>query len=256
MFSDVEMHLAYKLGNAPINTFPFPHLYLENVFPLEFYKRIQQNLPNPDDMLPIEEVRSVKGYKERFVLELRDEYLAALPDNKQQFWKELQHMMVEKTNFGNLVFSKFEGFISDRFKGQGNLQFFSETLLVEDTTNYALGPHTDAPRKVITLLFYLPPDTSQSHLGTSIYIPNELGFRCPGGPHHPRDKFSLMHTNPFMPNSLFAFVKTDDSFHGVERVMDPNTRRWLLLFDIYVKQANQSLSTPASFASPKSNFSF
>ena len=31
-------------------------------------------------------------------------------------------------------------------------QLYDETLLVQDITNYALGPHSDSPRKVITLL--------------------------------------------------------------------------------------------------------
>jgi hypothetical protein len=44
---------------------------------------------------------------------------------------------------------------------------------------------------------------------------------------------------PFKPNTLFAFVKTDNSFHGVEPVMDPDTKRWLLLYDVYLKQPGQ-----------------
>jgi len=258
MFSDVEMQLAYKIGNVPMSMFPFPHFYLENIFPDNYYKRIQENLPNPEDMIPIEKVRPVKGYKERFVLELRDEYLDALPENKRKFWKELQRILVENTSFANLVFSKFGDFISRRFEGQNDMEFYAETLLVEDTTHYALGPHTDATRKVVTMLFYLPPDTSQAHMGTSIYIPNNSEFRCQGGPHHPREQFSLLHTNPFLPNSLFAFLKTDNSFHGVEPVMDPDTRRWLLLFDIYVRQKEQPQVQiqPSSAATQKVNFSF
>jgi hypothetical protein len=57
---------------------------------------------------------------------------------------------------------------------------------------------------------------------------------------------------------VFAFFKTDNSFHGVERVMDPDTRRWLLLFDIYVKQEEQpgAQATPAAVAAPKISFTF
>lgn len=36
MFSDVEMNLVYKLGNANINIFPYPHFYLENIFPSDY----------------------------------------------------------------------------------------------------------------------------------------------------------------------------------------------------------------------------
>ena len=45
-----------------------------------------------------------------------------------------------------------------------------------------------------------------------------------------------LHTNPFVPNSMFAFLKTDHSFHGVEPVLDADTRRWLLVCGIFVRE--------------------
>lgn len=134
------------------------------------------------------------------------------------------------------------------------MQFEEEALLVQDVTNYKLGPHTDAPRKVVTMLFYLPPDNSQLHLGTSIYLPRDPAFTCPGGPHHPHDQFARLHTNPFAPNSLFAFFKTDNSFHGVEPVADPDCRRWLLLYDIYVRE--NAPAKPAEPVIPAITFKF
>jgi hypothetical protein len=42
-------------------------------------------------------------------------------------------------------------------------------------------------------------------------------------------------TAPFRPNSLFGFVKTANSFHGVEPLKENETcRRQLLLYDVYV----------------------
>ena len=80
MFSNAELHLAYKVANAPISGFPYPHCYVQDVFPADFYAEIQHNLPDPEAMIPIEEARQVKGYKERFVLELKPEHLNALPE--------------------------------------------------------------------------------------------------------------------------------------------------------------------------------
>ena len=40
---------------------------------------------------------------------------------------------------------------------------------------------------------------------------------------------------PFLPNTMFAFVKTDHSFHGVEPIADPGVSRYLLLYDLRVK---------------------
>jgi hypothetical protein len=202
MFSDAELQLAYKVGNAPFNMFPYPHFYVPDVFPADFYRQLQQNLPDPQAMIPIEQARRVSGYKERFVLGLDDENLATLPAAKRAFWSDLAGWLVGQ-NFGQLVLRKFQPFIDLRFPGRTDMQFEEEALLVQDVTNYQLGPHTDAPRKVVTMLFYLPPDNSQLHLGTSIYLPKDQAFTCPGGPHHPPDQFVRLHTNPFAPNCVF-----------------------------------------------------
>lgn len=257
MFSDAELQLAYKVGNAQFNMFPYPHFYIPDVFPADFYRQLQQNLPDPAVMRPIEDVRAVKGYKERFVLGLDEKSLATLPGDKQAFWSGLADWLVG-ANFQSLVLRKFQPFIDQRFAGKSDVQFYDEGLLVQDVTNYKLGPHTDAPRKVVTVLFYLPPDDSQRQMGTSLYLPKDPGFTCPGGPHHDREKFALLHTNPFVPNSLFAFFKTDNSFHGVEPVADPDCRRWLLLYDIYVRQpaASQPTAAETPVLQPKVKFSF
>jgi hypothetical protein len=238
MSSDVEMALAYNVTNAPIRYFPYPHIYVPDVFPEAFYAEIQRNIPDPAAMIPIEQARPVKGYKERFVLEIAGEQVETLPEAKKNFWKDFSGWLLSG-RFMNLMLQKFNPFLQQRFKGVQGVQFFNEALLVEDITKYALGPHTDAKRKVLTFLFYLPKDESQAHLGTSIYVPRDGSFTCPGGPHYGFEHFQRVATMPFKPNTLFAFMKTDNSFHGVEPVTDPDTKRWLLLYDVYLKQPAQ-----------------
>ncbi len=47
-------------------------------------------------------------------------------------------------------------------------------------------------------------------------------------------------------NSAFIFLKTANSFHGVEPVIDPDCKRmWLLLFDVYFRQG-EAASQPIS----------
>ena len=43
-------------------------------------------------------------------------------------------------------------------------------------------------------------------------------------------------TMPFLPNSAFCFIKTNNSFHGVEKMVMEETDRWLLLFDIFLNE--------------------
>ena len=235
MSSSAELHVSYKVGNAPINMYPFPHFFVGGVFPADYYARMQESLPDPSHLASLHSARGVKGYDERFVLEFKEEPFAQLTREQDAFWRDLHRWMVGG-RFMQLLLAKFGPLVAQRFQGVPDLRFHDEALLVQDTTNYKLGPHTDAPRKVVTLLFYLPRDLSQEHLGTSIYVPKDRDFRCPGGPHHAREGFERLWTMPFRPNSLFCFLKTDASFHGVEPVTDAQTRRWLLLYDIFQRR--------------------
>lgn len=244
----LENQLVYNVANAPLRPFPYPHIYVPNVFPPELYAEIQRHMPDPAAMLPIAEARPVRGYKERFVLDPA-QHMERLPADQANFWSNLRALLL-KGMFRASLIEKFHETINRRFAGQ-TVQFSEETLLVEDQTHYALGPHTDTPAKVITVLFYLPKDESQSHLGTSIYMPKDRKWTCPGGPHHTYDMFDRVATMPFMPNSMFAFVKTDKSFHGVEPVLDPDTRRWLLLYDIKGKVVQAAAPPPPKPAGPQ-----
>lgn len=163
MYSDAELALTYKFANAPLMGFPYPHFFVRDIFPTEFYDRLQANIPDPSLMIPIEQARDVKGYKERFVLEIgKAHHQTLLPPGQREFWSELSEWLCGR--FTNLVISKLQPFIQPRF-GTGPLPpLYSEAMLVED------------------------------------------------------------------------IVKTNNSFHGVEPVSDPDTKRWLLLFDIYVQQ--------------------
>lgn len=250
MSSSAELAAAYAIGNAPMQMFPFPHLYVRDVFPREFYDEMRRKLPPAELLAPITQARDVRGpYDERFVLALTPEKVAALPEPYRAFWGEVAGWMVGK-RFAQLVLGKFGQFVEQRFQGMSGVEFADEALLVEDRTRYALGPHTDSPRKVISMLFYLPADESQSHLGTSIYVPKDPGFTCPGGPHHPFERFERMVTMPFLPNSAFAFLKTDNSFHGVEPIRESSVRRHLLLYDIRLAGA------PAPAAASSARFTF
>jgi hypothetical protein len=254
MPSHAENLLIYNLANAPVRGYPYPHTYVPDVFPQNFYSELQRNIPDPKVMIPIAEARGVKGYDQRFVLDLKSERVETLPDDKKRFWKEFAGWLLSG-RFRQAVMTKFAPLIEQRFRGAQGVEFYDEALLVEDITKYALGPHSDATRKVVTLLFYLPKDESQSHLGTSIYLPNDPNFTCQGGPHYQFKDFTRLITMPFKPNALFVFFKTANSFHGVEPVTDPDTKRWLLLYDIYFRQTQQQTRAPA-MAMPQGAVSF
>ena len=55
----------------------------------------------------------------------------------------------------------------------------------------------------------------------------------------------------FAPNSLFGFLKTDRSFHGVEEIGDQDIERNSLLYNIYVNKVVTRSPHAGSAASPK-----
>lgn len=251
MSSSAELQMLYRIGNAPVNPFPYPHIFVRDVFPADFYAELLRHIPPRDALSPISKVRSVsEAYgKTRSVLILNEEWIGRLPERLRGFWAQTAQMLLSG-NLGPLLMNKFAQVVESRFAGQTNLEVSDEALLVQDYANYSLGPHTDTPSKVFSLLFYLPADDSQPHLGTSIYVPRDPAFTCPGGPHHQFDGFYRMLTMPYLPNCAFGFVKTPNAFHGVEPVAEGDVQRTLLLYDIRcrVPEPNQAAFAPAASA--------
>lgn len=249
-----ELEVLYNIGNALVREFPYPHLYVPNVFPADFYREILRNLPPQGALKNLGELGRVKSanvYPERGVLPLTPQDLGSLEAPQRDFWQRLSQWLLGR-RFGDTMIGKFAPYLAQRFGDLRSVRFDHEALIVRDRTNYALGPHTDSPAKVLSFLFYLPADDSKAHLGTSIYVPVEPGFVCNGGPHYPFDKFRRMLTMPYLPNTLFAFMKTPTSFHGVEPIDEPDIRRDLLLYDlrVLVPQAQK----PAPAAGPNVKF--
>lgn len=207
---DVLGHIAYKLANAAVHRFPFPHIFVTDIFPRDFYDKLLAWLP-PANLYS----SGQSNYKGR---KFADPAQTGMLDFMKT--KEWQH----------IASMPFKSDIQMRFGGKSN--FYTDLRLIRDQKNYSIGPHTDAPWKVLSYLFYLPPDNTLQQHGTSIYLPRDPSFRCQGGPHHPFDRFIRVHTCPFVPNSVLAFFKTDYSFHGVEPVTI-ECQRDLLLWNLY-----------------------
>lgn len=213
MYEDVLGHMQYTILNTRVSQYPFPHVFVRNVFPQTFYDQIRAALP---DLSKYGDLEGAK-YGSRVFNDASDPVFDLF---KSANWTNLACKVFKRQIIENL---------GSEFPASTDLR------LVSDAENYKIGPHTDAKHKVLSFLFYLPPDESLAPYGTSIFLPNDPEFRCPGGPHHKFDQFTKIATMPFIPNSLFAFFKTDNSFHGVEPITIP-CRRDVLLWNLYTSR--------------------
>jgi hypothetical protein len=245
--TDVEEYVCYQIANAPVRQYPFPHFYVRPVFPEAFYAQLIERLPPTSIMKNIADAGTLKqinddGASPRVIAEqprwITD--LATIEEYEETsgsgtLWRDAAEWLLGE-RFRELIMRKFSPGISERFGPGTKLGCEVEARLVRDFTKYAIGPHTDTPRKLVSLLFYLPRDESLRHTGTSLFVPVDPAFRCDGSYWHKFKSFRNVATMEFVPNALFAFLKSDRSFHGVEEIHDERIQRDVLLYNIYANR--------------------
>ncbi len=238
MFLEDELHATYKFGNVPILNFPFPHIFVENIFTEKFYSKIQDNLLDLKEMTSMADLYNDKNYyKERMVLDFAmEESIQKVSKDKRDFWLSFHKSMYQ--NLSHVLEVKFKKFLDMRFTYLENVSYTKRMQLVYDKKHYSLGPHTDHPSKVLSLLIYLPKDRSQISTGTSLYMPKDPELLDKELPHkhYPREDFLKVITMPYVPNSAFCFIKTNNSFHGVEALDMENTARWSIQYNLHVNE--------------------
>ena len=188
-------YLKYKIMNAPVYTYPYPHLLIENIFPEEFYAEIMKNIPETEKYTP----KPLYPGKKTLTLENID----GLDEKKMEFWKQIQ-IWLTSTDFSEILLKKFS---IDKI---GHSDYF----LHKDLEEFEVKPHRDIYSKLVTYLFYLPEDDSLSKLGTDILVPKkkvELTTK-----HQNWDDFNIVKRSKYMPNSFFAFTPCDNSYHAVK----------------------------------------
>jgi hypothetical protein len=235
MFSDVDKHVKEAIANARIIMDPYPHLWVENIFPDWYYADMLKYAMPTEYLKSLKELKRVgDGYPDgRKVMILTRDTVEALPSDCKEFWATFTKWLTQG-GFGNYIVHKFDRLILERFGKP--ITITNEGIYVRDYTGYSLGPHTDAPHKVLTMLMYLPKPTDPPGLGTSIYAPKNPNFTCEGGPHHQFKDYNLVKTMPYKANCMFGFFKNNKSFHGVEPVNTEDIERNLIIYDARIKR--------------------
>jgi hypothetical protein len=253
-----EEFVRYQIANAPLRRYPFPHFYVQPVFPEDYYRELLANLPRTEVLKPIGETGTVGVVDQqtgrltaapvsepRYIADL-----AVLEEDEEvrqrgHFWHDLSAWLLAAP-FRELLIDKFEEGIRERFGELARLDTYVDGRFVRDFNQYLIRPHTDQQTKLVALLFYLPADDSLRQHGTTLYRPIDSEMQCDGTTRHSFDLFHKIATMPFQPNALLGFFKTDRSFHGVEEIRGERIERNVLLYNIYVGKLVKTAGTTAT----------
>lgn len=235
--TQARMHALYRILNTPVRPWPHPHLYVEEVFPTDFYAELRRSMPAAEAYTPLAKTGKVAqgDYEMRAGFLLDKRHLGQVPAEVAEFWTGLFDEVLNG-EFASALLARHAEDIRQRMEREGVAMPQSpdrDMILVRDSSSDGVKIHTSDPRNLLTLLFYLPEDERNAGCGTTLYLPKDRSMRCWGGPHHDFAGFDPVWTMPYRPNSLFMFVKTDESFHGVKPIQVENLRRDLLLYYIH-----------------------
>jgi len=221
---EILRHIISVIGEARLETNPFDHVRLSNVFPASLYPMMLNNLPatgyygqlkHSDAILP-------SGLSARRKLELRPAQLRRLPDSQRMFWTQLGAIL-ESPKLESGFKTLFTRALDQRAIRNAHLR--PVAMLLRDLGGYKISIHSDTFRKAITTQYYLPTDDSQLHLGTAFHTkqPGACGF-------------SKVKTLEFARNTGYAFPVTAESWHNVEPMKDSEGERNSLMLIYYVKR--------------------
>src|ERR1700749_2654457 len=211
-------HVVARLRAAEVAHDPYPHYYLENVFPADYYRELLKHLPGSAAYQNLFEVTDYKldHFRHRDQRDIREGWTAELPDGIRDFWDDFTGWFLGR-ELAEAVLDSFAEELRPRY-GEKKMwpEVAVEPQLIRHRAGYFLGPHSDLYTKIAVLLIYLAPDEGGAHLGTSLYRPKAAGFTCHDSKHYPFEDFVRVKTLPYRPNTMLAFLRSDISFHGVE----------------------------------------
>ncbi|MEZ5597201.1 MAG: FkbM family methyltransferase [Pseudomonadales bacterium] len=220
-YDAVKRHVAERFASMAIQLEPYPHFYVRDVFPVDYYRRMMAMKPDNEELICLNDTGRASGFPERYVMHLREHLANLRNEEKRRFWEKHREWFCSDELMVVLVRRFYDQLIA---RGDSNLRIEPEAMFMRDFSGYMIGPHTDSPKRLVTMMLYLPDDRQHRHLGTTVYVPKQAGQICDGQAHHKFEYFDPVGTAEYLPNTAFGFLKSDNSFHGVPCMSDDYQR--------------------------------
>jgi hypothetical protein len=241
---DPLIYVTDRLRTAAVLSDPYPHYFLEEVFPGEYYESMLRHLPDStvyDNLFAVTDLK-LDHFRHRDQRDLNEGWTEMLPDDIKGFWVNFNRWFMGP-EFAQAVLRTFAEPLRERFGDDESWPEVSvEAQFIRHRAGYFLGPHSDLYTKIVVLIFYLAPDDRLAHVGTSLYRPKDPTFTCPDSKHYSFDDFVKVKTAPYKRNSVLAFMRSDRSFHGLEPLSEQDVvsgPRDLIQYVLHDKQVRR-----------------
>jgi len=203
---DEIKYILNKIESSNVGKEPFYHLYIEDIFPDDFYNKLKSKCTNPDK------------------IESREQDNKTFVNSRFNFTKYIDYdPILSKLN---KIFDNKEIKKSILSKFYLNPNFFSELQIHKDEFEFVYtgknkfqNIHTDIPSKFLSFVFYFPNDDDtlseeeQYNNGTIMYDKNMIPFK----------------NAKYKSNSVCIFAQSFHSYHGFHTTIE---RTALVMFYI------------------------
>jgi len=253
---DLEYFL-YKLDKALYYTEPFKYMYFCDMFHPEFYAQLARHFPPTRVMQP-----AVKRTQSK--MKSRAQYSAAGSNNyadrrwkmsvfdifemkPTSHWPLLRPAVKTWKKLEEMLFSKeVETVLWKRFNLTRTPKF-RDFRVQTDKTGYSIGVHPDSPKKILTMMFYVPEDDRTVYdYGTCLHtqaqydardLKNNGVAKC-----HAKFKFAS--------NTGYSFVVNDLSYHSVDTVGKQKGVRNTIMVNWFDQKTASASPAAARFKGP------
>lgn len=210
----IVAHVQQAIAVAPLQTDPYPHIVVEDLFPADFYKLLRQAIPPPaffgDHDLIKQNLRTPIEFGPALsirVLNFLEEALARRairPAVIQKFHEPLQR--------------HYDAIFGPEFRDRANQlpQSVSGGRVMLRRPGYHLSAHRDPKRSMLTCLLYFASGKDSEDYGTNIYRvldDREANYTQTYYPEQNGSRCELVKRVPFRPNTMLVFLNSTGA-HG------------------------------------------
>lgn len=197
--------INHRLSKSIVEEWPFRHVLVENFLPPIFFDHLVRNLPRLS-AYDRPESQGTHPAGERAVISLCTAKRTAATSN---FALSSLAELSESREFSQLFTELLLG------SSQLPLAHSPQGFLSRDFPPYEIGPHTDIPKRLVSAILYIGEKDQRHSWGTTLFVPINPEFRCRNGSHYDFQGFRPVRSLEFRANRLFAFPRSDISFHGL-----------------------------------------